>query len=224
MTYTAMAADLLRFLQSLHPNTTNTDGSHSQNDGDISLLGHSMGGKVAMTLALHPDTPKGLLKNLIVEDVSPIKGRLSKEFIGYARAMRRIMDMNLKDRKEADEVLKEIEPDITVRQFLLTNVSASSSPGAPLSFRVPPDIIADSMEELGDFPFSPTNSEKGVVFGRPTLVIRGKKSNYIKDSNLPAFNEFFSTHQLAELDTGHWVHAEDPKGFTDIVIDFLKHH
>jgi pimeloyl-ACP methyl ester carboxylesterase len=103
MTYTSMAADLLRFLQSL------VHGSQTQ-DGQITLLGHSMGGKVAMALALHPDTPKNLLKNLIVEDVSPIKGRLSKEFTGYARAMRRIMDMNLKDRKEADEVLKEIEP------------------------------------------------------------------------------------------------------------------
>jgi pimeloyl-ACP methyl ester carboxylesterase len=98
-----MAADLLRFLQSL------VEGSQKQ-DEQITLLGHSMGGKVAMTLALHPDTPKSLLKNLIVEDVSPIKGRLSNEFTGYARAMRRIMDMNLKDRKEADEVLKEIEP------------------------------------------------------------------------------------------------------------------
>ncbi|CAG8671287.1 646_t:CDS:2, partial [Acaulospora colombiana] len=173
-------------------------------EGEISLLGHSMGGKVAMTLALHPDTPQGLLKNLIVEDVSPIKGRLSKEFTGYAKAMRRIMNMNLKDRKEADEVLKEIEPDITVRQFLLTNVSAASSPGAPLSFRVPPDIIADSMENLGDFPFSSSSGDEEVVFDRPTLVIRGKKSNYIKDSNLPAFSKFFPNHRLAELDTGHW--------------------
>jgi pimeloyl-ACP methyl ester carboxylesterase len=99
MTYTAMAADLLRFLQSI-----------SQERDEISLLGHSLGGKVVMALALHPETPPHMLRNLIVEDISPIKGRLSSEFTGYAKAMMRIMEMKCKDRKEADAVLKEIEP------------------------------------------------------------------------------------------------------------------
>ena len=69
-----------------------------------------MGGKVVMALALHPATPSNLLRNLIVEDISPIKGNLSKEFEGYARAMRRIMDAGVTDRKQADEMLQEIEP------------------------------------------------------------------------------------------------------------------
>jgi hypothetical protein len=86
----------------------------------------------------------------------------------------------------------------------LTNVSAASSPGAPLSFRVPPDIIADSMDELGDFPFSAANDDAGITFEHPTLVIRGRKSNYIKDSNMPMFSKFFPNHELVELDTGHW--------------------
>jgi hypothetical protein len=83
-------------------------------------------------------------------------------------------------------------------------VSTASSPGAPLSFRVPPDIIADSMDELGDFPFAVANGEAGVTFERPTLVIRGRKSSYIKDSSLPIFSKFFTDHVLVELDTGHW--------------------
>lgn len=208
MNYTAMAADLLRLLTNI-----------SSRPGDISLLGHSMGGKVAMALALHPETPSNLLRDLIVEDISPIKGRLSKEFEGYARTMRRIMDMQCKDRKEADDVFKEIEPDVSVRQFLLTNISASSTPGAPLTFRVPPDIIADSMDALGDFPFE---ADSEVMFDKPTLVIRGSKSKYIKDSALEVFNHFFPHNRLVELNTGHWVHAEDPVGFTNAVIEFLS--
>jgi len=105
MTYMAMAADLLRFLQSI----SSTQASKASKE-DISVLGHSMGGKVVMTLALHPATPPNLLRNLIVEDVSPIKGRMSNEFEGYARAMRRIMDAGCTDRKQADQMLQEIEP------------------------------------------------------------------------------------------------------------------
>lgn len=93
-----MAADLLRFL-----------GTISEPNNNVSLLGHSLGGKVAMTLALHPQTPHHLLRDLIVEDISPIKGRLSDEFTGYAQAMMRVMNMKCKDRKEADAVLQEIE-------------------------------------------------------------------------------------------------------------------
>ena len=95
-----MAADLLRFLKSISSNGSN---------GDISLLGHSMGGKAVMTLALHPDTPSNLLRTLIVEDISPIKGKLTPEFQEYALAMRRIMDMKCTDRKQADEVLQKVE-------------------------------------------------------------------------------------------------------------------
>lgn len=103
MTYTAMAADLLRFLEHINHSSV----SEEEN---ISLLGHSMGGKVVMTLALHPETPRSLLRNLIVEDISPVQGRLSSEFTAYANAMKAIMERQCKDRKEADEVLKEIEP------------------------------------------------------------------------------------------------------------------
>jgi pimeloyl-ACP methyl ester carboxylesterase len=117
MTYTAMAADLLRLLQSI----SSTQASKAS-EGDISLLGHSMGGKVVMTLALHPATPPNLLRNLIVEDISPIKGRLSKEFERYARAMRRIMDAGYTDRKQADQMLQEIEP---VSLVSLTSIVAS---------------------------------------------------------------------------------------------------
>ena len=109
MTYTAMAADLLRFLQSI-----------SDLNDDISLLGHSMGGKVGMALALDPRTPPHLLRNLIVEDISPIQGSLSPEFTKYAKSMMIIMEMKCKDRKEADALLREVEP---VRPLYLASPS-----------------------------------------------------------------------------------------------------
>jgi len=110
MTYTAMAADLLRFLQSI-----------SNLNEDITLLGHSMGGKAVMALALDPQTPPDLLRNLIVEDISPIQGRMSPEFTSYAKAMMRIMEMKCKDRKEAEALLKEVEP---VSLFYLASPSS----------------------------------------------------------------------------------------------------
>jgi len=84
---------------------------------------------------------------------------------------------------------------------LLTNIAASSTPGGPLSFRIPPDIIADSIEELGDFPFTP---EDDVKFDKQTLVIQGRKSNYVKDSVIPFFHRFFPNNRIVNLDTGHW--------------------
>jgi pimeloyl-ACP methyl ester carboxylesterase len=62
------------------------------------------------------------------------------------------------------------------------------------------------MGEMGDFPFE---KDEPVKFDQPTLVIRGAKSKYIKDSQLPLFNHFFPNNQVVSLNTGHWVHAEE---------------
>jgi hypothetical protein len=108
-----MAADVLHFVQ-------------KNNLTEISLLGHSMyvtdfsscatpthplwrGGKVAMSLALHPDLPSSILSNLIVEDIAPNRGKLSDEFLLYIQAMQKIESLKLKTRKEATEVLQEYE-------------------------------------------------------------------------------------------------------------------
>lgn len=120
MDYLHMAADILHFIEKLGLSK-------------ISLLGHSMyvypaplalistensvsswrrGGKAAMTLALDQNLPSGLLENLIVVDISPVKGKVSRTTISYIKAMRRIEALNLTGpnvRKEADKLLVDVE-------------------------------------------------------------------------------------------------------------------
>ncbi|KAL0948501.1 hypothetical protein HGRIS_011064 [Hohenbuehelia grisea] len=97
MTYSAMAADVLHFCQ-----------SHDLKK--ISLLGHSMGGKVAMSFALSPHLPPDVLQNLVVVDIAPGSGKMSQEFITYVETMQRIEEMGVHTRKEAESVLEEVEP------------------------------------------------------------------------------------------------------------------
>lgn len=110
MTYEAMAVDVLHLCA-------------EQSLSNISLLGHSMfvanllflllaylmwlrrGGKVAMAMALSPSLPPDLIKNLIIADIAPSRGRLSPDFEVYLQAMHKIEDSRLKTRKDADQML-----------------------------------------------------------------------------------------------------------------------
>lgn len=108
-----MAADILHFCQ-----------KHSLRE--ISLMGHSMcvffsysdvsncsflgrGGKVAMTLALHPELPSNLLTDLIVSDIAPVRAKVSEDTVQHIHAMERIEASNIYTKKEADEILAEHE-------------------------------------------------------------------------------------------------------------------
>ncbi|KAF8628149.1 hypothetical protein AX15_004067 [Amanita polypyramis BW_CC] len=210
MTNEHMAADVLHFLEKhqLH---------------DVSLLGHSMGGKVAMTVALslslaQPDRGN-VLSDLIVADIAPTRAALSEDFVQYTHIMSNIEQMGLKTRTEASKVLEEYEKDIGVRQFLLTNliVPPKSSPDK-IKFQVPLSILKESIEGLGLFPYSV--GERSWP-GR-TLVIKGSKSKYINKHNIPVFQTFFPNARLETLEAGHWVHAEKPHEFTKLVENFIR--
>ncbi|TFK45823.1 alpha/beta-hydrolase [Heliocybe sulcata] len=201
MTYAAMAEDVLNFCQ-----------KHSLSN--ISLLGHSMGGKVVMAVALHPSLPPMLLSHLVVADIAPSRARLSSEFEAYLRAMYRIETSQLQTKKEAQEILKEIEQDPMVRAFLLTNL-ASDTP--PLRFRIPINILMGCIPEIGSFPYAPGERQ----WDGKTLFIKGTKSNYINKNNIPIAEQFFPNMELEHLDAGHWVHAERPNEFRKLVTDFV---
>ncbi|WFD02235.1 ribonuclease III [Malassezia obtusa] len=103
MTYTDMAEDVQRFFE---------DRSLT----DCALIGHSLGGKVAMAMALSPERPSDMLSHLVSVDMSPAEGPISKEFMQYAHAMRDIEKAGVKQRSEADEILQKTEPSLPVRQ------------------------------------------------------------------------------------------------------------
>ncbi|KZW00193.1 alpha/beta-hydrolase [Exidia glandulosa HHB12029] len=204
--YATMASDVLHFCD-----------AHKLRE--ISLLGHSMGGKTAMALALRPDLPQGLIRKLIVEDVAPqISQTVSREFVGYAAAMRALAEAKPQTRKEADELLRSAAPDPAVRAFLLTNLT--SSHGAPLHWRIPHFLIEDSaLEEIGKFPY---DEQSGVVYEGETLFIKGAGSRYLTEERTKLARHFFPNARFEELDTGHWVHAEKPTEFVNMVTEFIQ--
>ncbi|KAJ6460738.1 alpha/beta-hydrolase [Mycena vitilis] len=217
MTYTAMAADVIHFIR-----------QHSLSD--VSLIGHSMfvptkclfspglspsrGGKVAMTVALESSLPGSTLSKLIVVDIAPARGKLSDEFMGYISAMKKIEAAQISTRKEALEILHEYEKDPHVCAFLLTNLIQQTNAS---HFRIPVDIIGDSIEELGSFPFTPEEAQ----WQGETLFIKGSKSSYINRHNIPLAEKFFPAMKLENLDTSHWVHSEKPHEFASLVEAFV---
>ncbi|EIN03941.1 alpha/beta-hydrolase [Punctularia strigosozonata HHB-11173 SS5] len=200
-TYPAMAADLLHFFKKHHFEK-------------ISLLGHSMGGKAAMAVALSDALPPGLLEHLIIVDIAPSKGSLSPEFQRYIEVMHQIEQAHISTRKEADQMMKSVEPDPSVRAFLLTNLVGS----APLKFRVPVDTIRSSLDALGDFPYDSCSQR----WEGKTLFIKGEHSRYINNRNQSNLEQFFPNMKLEHLPTGHWVHAEKPNEFKQLVLDFVR--
>ncbi|EJF64737.1 alpha/beta-hydrolase [Dichomitus squalens LYAD-421 SS1] len=205
-TYPAMAADVLHFFQ-----------THKLSN--ISLLGHSMGGKVAMTVALDPDLPRELLAHLIIEDIAPARRALSSKFQGYIEAMKKIEANAVRTRQEADRVLKPYEQDPMIRAFLLMNLEYSTAhQQRSLKFGVPVGLLGDSIPEIGDFPWSPGER----TFDGPTLFIKGKKSKYINRNNIDTVKSFFPSMIFEELDTGHMVHPERPNEFKALVTNFIQ--
>ncbi|KIL65677.1 hypothetical protein M378DRAFT_186333 [Amanita muscaria Koide BX008] len=208
MTYEHMATDVLHFFK-----------KHKLQD--VCLLGHSMGGKVAMSVALNQNSTldnEDAISSLIVADIAPIRATLSQDFVEYIHIMSKIEQMGLKTRSEAGKVLEEYEKDPSIRQFLLTNlvVPPASSPNKA-KFQVPLSLLNESISLLGSFPYEPGNR----LWQGKTLVIKGSKSKYINRHNIPTIEAFFPDMRLEVLDAGHWVHAEKPHEFMKLVIDFI---
>ncbi|KAF8640288.1 hypothetical protein AX16_010183 [Volvariella volvacea WC 439] len=205
MTYTHMAADVLHFIQ-----------KHSLRD--VALLGHSMGGKVAMALALNPSLPSGLLSHLIVEDIAPVQADISDEFKAYVKAMKRIEEVGVRTRKEAAEILSQYEKDIPIQQFLLTNlIVPPASSEHPAKFQVPLDVIDRAIPDIGTFPYTPGER----TWDGRTLFVKGSRSKYINHHNLPLCSQFFPSMKLETLETGHWVHSERPNEFRELINTFV---
>ena len=187
------------------------------------LMGHSMGAKTCMTLALrHPRQ----VKLLIPVDNAPLDAAISSDFGKYVRRMRDIESRGVNKQSEADAMLKDVEENLGIRQFLLTNLvkpSASASGGGQsaegMRFRVPLDILGRALDAMGDFPIRP---EHGLVYRQPTLFVRGRLSKYVPDDVLPLIGQLFPRFKVEDVDAGHWVQAEKPDDFKRIVCDWIR--
>ncbi|ROW08875.1 hypothetical protein VMCG_02801 [Cytospora schulzeri] len=170
------------------------------------IIGHSMGAKAAMTLALR--SPR-LVKDVVAVDNAPVDAILSTDFAKYVRNMKKIEDANVTSLKEADAIMAEVEESIPIRQFLLGNLHTPAGQKAK-KFRVPIDILGKALAHMGDFPYK----EPGKVrFGKRALFIRGTKSKYVPDEVLPVVGEFFPLFEVVDVEGGHWVISENPEAF-----------
>ena len=193
--YPAMVEDLKEFV----------DGAGIQN---TVLIGHSMGGKAAMNFALaYPNK----LSKLIVIDIAPKAYDLEHYVI--AEGLKAIPVESISSRNEADEILSQHVPQADVRQFLLKNLQRKSAGGFSWKINLP--VISAKLANIGmDLQFPGT-------FDKPTLFIRGSRSKYISDADSDRITEVFPKAELESMDTGHWVQAEKPQEFADMVIRWL---
>lgn len=194
--YTFMVKDLVEFI----------DDHQIQNP---IVIGHSMGGKTAMNFALaHPDK----IAVLIVVDIAPRAYNL--EHYTIADGLKAITIDTLTSRNEADEQLSQFVPEADVRQFLLKNLQRKAEGG--FSWKINLKVIAEKLSNVGvDLHYKST-------FNKPTLFVKGNRSNYIKEEDTSLILTYFPAAKLEGMNTGHWVQAEKPQEFVDLVHTFLQ--
>jgi pimeloyl-ACP methyl ester carboxylesterase len=196
MNYKVMADDVVQLLDEL--------GLSS-----VDLLGHSMGGKTAMTLALH--YPQYVSK-LIVADIGT--KRYASHHDKILAALHAVPLDFIQNRSEAIEVMREFIEEEGVLQFLGKNLFWIVK--GELAWRMNLQVIEDNMDKI----LAPLDAG---VFEGSTLFLRGGKSGYILDSDLKAILEQFPKGGIETMpEAGHWLHAENPQLFYSLVTGFLN--
>ncbi|TPD65557.1 alpha/beta fold hydrolase [Flavobacterium microcysteis] len=195
-TYEAMVKDVFEYCE-------------EQGLDKVSILGHSMGGKVAMFFATtYPEK----VEKLIVADIGPKYYRPHHQDI---LAGLNAVDLSQKpDRSQVEEILKEYVSDFGTRQFLMKSLYWIE-PGQ-LAFRFNLPVFNEQIDNIGKA--LPDNA----LFEKPTLFLRGGNSNYIKDEDFETIRHHFPNSEIKTIaNAGHWLHAENPKDFYSESIQYL---
>ena len=176
----------------------------------FALLGHSMGGKVAMVEAL---VHGAAVERLVIVDIAPVA--YQPRHLGYARAMRALDLRGLKRRSEADARLAPEVADAAERAFLIQNLVFADGRA---SWRLNLAAIEREMPLLVGFPAT----APGAVYDGRALFIAGERSDYLRPEHEPEIRRLFPNARIARVaDAGHWLHAEQPNAFLEIVEPFL---
>ena len=169
---------------------------------DAALVGHSMGGKVAMHLALtHPQRVAGLA----VVDMAPV--RYTHNFAGVLAGFNAVDLAAIRSRADADAQMAEHVIGRGLRAFLLQNLIKRP---AGWEWRANLDALAGAQREITGFPAQPA----GAQFAGPTSFIYGDQSDYVTPAYLPQIQHYFpDAVQCPVAQAGHWVYADQPEGF-----------
>ncbi len=183
----------------------------SLNHHAINLLGHSMGGKTAMTAALlYPE----LLDKLIVVDIAPVVYNPKHDQL--ITALEALPVARLNNRTEASDLLAQDIKDPILRQFLLQNLVRNEQSG--FRWRINLDAIHSNYEKLRSFPPELINKQ----FGGAGLFLTGSQSKYVLPEHHDAIATHFPEAKIVSIDgAGHWVHADKPDVLASEVRRFL---
>uniref|UniRef100_UPI003590204B sn-1-specific diacylglycerol lipase ABHD11-like n=1 Tax=Myxine glutinosa TaxID=7769 RepID=UPI003590204B len=182
------------------------------------LIGHSMGGKVAMvTTLLWPE----LISSIIVADVSPCHPPTvpGLPFSGILQVLSKLSwppGLSLSQARKAAHIkLQEDIPNITIRNFLLTNLIERDG---RVQLRVNLPVLSAHLNDLLGFPDDLSQTYEG-----PTLFLGGSQSPYISPSTFPSIFQHFPKASISHIPgAGHWLHADQPQAFVQAVSNFLK--
>ncbi|THD81474.1 alpha/beta fold hydrolase [Aliigemmobacter aestuarii] len=194
--YPGMAADLAEVIQTL--------------GGQADLMGHSMGGKAAMQLAL---TRPDLIRRLVVADIAPVA--YGHDQSRHIDAMRTLPLDEVTSRGEADRLLAAAVPDDSLRAFFLQSLDLKAEGGPRWKLNL--DTLEAEMPKIVGWPG--TTGE----FPRPALFLTGATSHYVLPEHRPAIMALFPKARFARIPgAGHWLHAEKPREFEETMRAFLN--
>lgn len=197
MSYPIMAEDLKGFID-------------NHNLEDAVVIGHSMGGKVAMEFALkYPDK----ISKLIIADISP--NSQSNHFDAIIKGLKAVKPESIENRKEAEAKMSEYVEEKAVRQFLLKNLHRKEDDSYEWRFNL--QVISAKMDEISCWEVGNGSFEK------PVLFLKGEKSDYIKKEDEVRIKELFPNADIQCIPSAaHWLHAENPDDFYTKVKTFIK--
>ena len=184
----------------------------------VALVGHSLGGKVAMVLALrHAE----LVERLCVVDIAPVDYQQLSEFAGYIEAMRGLDLGSLTQRADAEAALAEAVPNKVVRSFLLQNLRRETRSDGDSDWRWQPNLegLRRSLPQIKSWPADAVAQDR---YDGPVLWVAGQDSGYVKDDYAPAMDRLFPHNRRVTIKgAGHWVHSEKTEVFLEVLRRFL---
>lgn len=185
-------------------------------DDPVALVGHSMGGKAAMVLALrHPE----LVERLCVVDIAPVAYRrgTTSEFESFIEGMQSLDLDGLGSRADADEAMRGAAPDDAVRAFLLQNLRRD---GDGWRWQANLDVLGRDLEVLSGWPAE--SLEGCEPYDGPVLWVAGELSRYVREEHHAAMEALFPrVRRVSVKGAGHWVHSERPAVFLEILRRFV---